>query len=533
MNKRNIMILLWIAAIGASVLLYAANLFLGDLNQDEGWYLYAARLVSEGKLPYIDFANTQGPLMPIVYAVAHPLVNALGLAGGRLFTALQGFAAAAAVAWLAFRLTKPGQRHNAALTAFSLVALNVYQSYFCTIVKTYALTGLLMTLGFVALSFMKARRQILPAFLSGVLMGMAAAVRTSAGAAIPVVLTVLTFQAVKNKKEAQANAFSVTSVICFGIGAAVSLTVLFAPFLVKAREALWFGLVEYHTGRDVGGLIKQCVFKAGFISRSVYAYFVAVALGIVVATIRITRSSVFREDDQTVETINRRGITAALWWSALVVTIVHLAAPFPYDDYQTIVFPLYVAAISVAAVKYLNLASCGPVAAIVVLCLISSFSSPMNQAWFIGERDRIWWPLKEETPLRKLQKTAGLLSDITKPGDLLLTQDLYLAVETGLTLPAGLELGPFSYFPEWSREKAEKCHVLNRDMMLDLLNASSAPVAAFSGYGLAIRSPAITELSKPEQAELMSTLTKRYMLFREIESFGQANTLLRIYLLKR
>ena len=68
------------------VVLGAANLYFGDLNQDEGWYLYAARQVHEGELPYRDFAFTQGPMLPLVYSLAYPLVERWGVAGGRLFT---------------------------------------------------------------------------------------------------------------------------------------------------------------------------------------------------------------------------------------------------------------------------------------------------------------------------------------------------------------------------------------------------------------------------------------------------------------
>jgi len=44
--------ILWgVVAVLAAVILSAANLYLGDLNQDEGWYLYAAQLVASGQWP--------------------------------------------------------------------------------------------------------------------------------------------------------------------------------------------------------------------------------------------------------------------------------------------------------------------------------------------------------------------------------------------------------------------------------------------------------------------------------------------------
>ena len=92
-----------------------------------------------------------------------------------------------------------------------------------------------------------------------------------------------------------------------------------------------------------------------------------------------------------------------------------------------------------------------------------------------------------------------------------------------------MELGPFCYFPDWSREKATRIHVLNRDMMAELLAICDAPVAAFSGYGLAIRAPEIRALSRDEQQEVWTIVDARYGLDREIEPFGQAETTLRLY----
>lgn len=44
-----------------------------DVIIDEGVYLYAGKLVSEGKIPYIDFAHVQGPLFPIFYGLLNIL----------------------------------------------------------------------------------------------------------------------------------------------------------------------------------------------------------------------------------------------------------------------------------------------------------------------------------------------------------------------------------------------------------------------------------------------------------------------------
>ena len=80
----------WILAIFAMVVLGTAAVWMGALNQDEGWYLYAANLFADRKIPYRDFQYTQGPLLPLVYSFFTWVWNAWGLLGARVFTLLIG-----------------------------------------------------------------------------------------------------------------------------------------------------------------------------------------------------------------------------------------------------------------------------------------------------------------------------------------------------------------------------------------------------------------------------------------------------------
>jgi hypothetical protein len=101
-----------------------------------------------------------------------------------------------------------------------------------------------------------------------------------------------------------------------------------------------------------------------------------------------------------------------------------------------------------------------------------------------------------------------------------------------LSVPSGLEMGPFSYYPDWDSAAAARHHVLNRAMLRELISTTPASVAAFSGYGLAIRSPAVEELSPDEQVELRRLVLSRYAGTEEIPYFGQDLTTLTI-LVKR
>jgi hypothetical protein len=114
------------------------------------------------------------------------------------------------------------------------------------------------------------------------------------------------------------------------------------------------------------------------------------------------------------------------------------------------------------------------------------------------------------------------------PDGLLLTQDTYLAVESGLRVPHGLELGPFSYYPDWDTEQAQRRHVVNRPLLEELLRHSGAAVAAFSGYGLAIKAPEVSPLPPERVDALWSVLRENYTVTREVDYFGQCGTRLRI-----
>ena len=134
----------FLAAFGFAVLAFAA-VWMGSLNQDEGWYLYAARLVSEGKTPYRDFFYTQAPVMPIVYSSFTSIWNDFGILGARIFTMLLGAVGIAFFCALAARLAMPGRRSASALVVFLLLGSNLYHLYYVAIPKTYSLAALFVS----------------------------------------------------------------------------------------------------------------------------------------------------------------------------------------------------------------------------------------------------------------------------------------------------------------------------------------------------------------------------------------------------
>lgn len=111
-------------------------------NGDEGIYLYASRLVMEGKLLYRDTFFHQYPLMPYFYGgVLEPLGDGLYL--GRLLSVVLGVSA--------FLLLLPVARAvagNGGAAAYALLfGLNFWAISNLVRVKHYALTAFLLSLG--------------------------------------------------------------------------------------------------------------------------------------------------------------------------------------------------------------------------------------------------------------------------------------------------------------------------------------------------------------------------------------------------
>lgn len=283
-NRRFLNILLVAGACFLAIVLYAANLYFGDLNHDEGWYLYAARQVSRGLLPYRDFHFSQPPLVPFIYAFLRPLWGAGGIVGGRLLTAFFGLFSALLAAWLAWRLVPASVKFHAALTCFMLISGNIYQSYFTTIVKTYSLTALFLCGGFLALSFVHERKHAWwAALFSGLFLACAAGTRISTGITLPIVGCYLIWQ--------RKHIGHAWSWFMFGLAGAAALAGIFLPWFILAPEGFIFGL-SLHADRDTGGLLAFLLYKAGFISRCVRAYYLTILIAIVTGTWwRIVRCS--------------------------------------------------------------------------------------------------------------------------------------------------------------------------------------------------------------------------------------------------
>ena len=494
----------WALALFAFAVLGAAAVWLGGLNQDEGWYLYAANLCAEGKMLYRDFFFTQGPFMPCFYESARCVWDMWGLLGARILTLTLGFVGICFATGLARSLAPEGRKGEAALIVFLLLGCNLYHLYYVAIPKTYALASMFVMMGFFLLAVGKhAGFQI----TAGLVLAYAAGTRISLGALLCAVGLWLLLS--KQWK----------SLLWFCIGGFCGLASVYLPYLCDsgARAGL-IAAQQYHAAR--GGF--DIVWAVGSVSRLVRWYLpVFVVLGLGVAAKCLVRSAVVpsaSEDESSLAALSTKHqalSTDILLWGFLAVFVVQMLAPFPYEDYQVPIMGLLAvyAAVSFTSSLVPHLSS---LLLVLGLCFANSFGSPLLEKWMTNGQDRFWSLKKESCEMAQLRDVAKRIEAQDPGGKTLLTQDLYLAIETNRRVPKGLEMGPFAMLTdeEWKKLLAETA-------------PEECKIAALSGYAFAIEPPACNERSIEKQMEYWTLLKQNYRLVDREEAFGQnATTLL-------
>ncbi len=485
--------LVGLLAVGAFFVLGAAAVWLGGLNQDEGWYLYAANLVAEGQFPYRDFFYTQGPMLPFVYSVFVGVWNAWGLLGARIFTLTIGAIGIIFAAALAHRLAPDGKKGVAAWTTFILLGCNLYHLYYIAIPKTYALAGLFVIIGFWLFYIARTSSHIpfLLMVLSGLSLSFAAGTRISLGILLAVVGLSLLFE------------HKWKLLVGFCVGGFVGLALVYLPFLcdASAREGL-IAAQKYHAAR--GGF--DPVWTIGSFSRLVRWYlpvFVLLGVGIFQYLNKSIHSSFL---------VPHSSSLLPLFLSFLSVFIVQMLAPFPYEDYQVPIMSLLAI---FATVIFLIPHSSSLIPLLLVFA--TSFGSPLLEKWMTNGQDRFWSIKKEKCELKQLRDVAKRIKQLDPHGTTLLTQDLYLAIETNRKVPKGLEMGPFAILSdaEWRT-------------LLTATAPNECRIAALSGYTFAVEPPVCKERSLETQMEYWSLLKRNYELVEREEFFGQNATSLLI-----
>jgi hypothetical protein len=459
--------------LGLLVFEAVSFLFVGRLNRDEGWYLYASRLVYEGEVPYRDFAFFQMPLSPYLYGLPPALGGLLGpgVLVGR-FTSLAFSAVSVGVGlYLARRLG--GAAAVAVLLLITMLNPSLMAAYTSARAEAPSIAFLMLAL---LLLWMPPRSHFLR--LTGAPLALAAATlcRLSFLPAF-ILATVYTWATTpaSARRRFQAAALLATPVVA---------TLLLA-WLV-GFDRFWFNVWTSQVTRDtqfdpqaqpLGDALTRTLSLVDFsLSTHLLVLAPAVFLG---------------------------GWLAARWlegwrphWPAVhaspegrlaLILALGLAVFLPFLSLRTFE-PRYLAptaailAVGVAVALGRGLGEgTEPLRRLLaggfVILLVVALPLVANRyPTYVDAR---------RPDLHGVRQLASQLRDTAPDGTRLATFDTTLAVESGLPLVGGLEMAQFSYWPNFGNEKATRLRVVNASLLEAALKGEDYPlVAAFTDFDL-------------------------------------------------
>lgn len=474
-------------------------------NQDEGWYLYAARLVGEGQRPYVDFAYVQPPLLPYVY---HLLGGDRSVSAGRSVSLLFGLVAVLLVAAAGWRAGPVGGLLAAALLALTPFALSQQ-----SIVKTYALANALVAAGLA----LAVRNQVVGAALA---FALAALTRNSVAVVLPVYWLWLAWRPARRG--------ALPLAVATGVGAVL---LGYLPFLLADAAAVRYHVFAHHARNVVGtgpiGSPGTALLAMVMIGQSMVKACPALSVA-VLAGLGAWWSARGHEDGSAFgDAIALAGLLA------LAIALGHFVSAHPYQEYQALALPpacvfaglcwgdrwrrsadrRSLGALLVTLAGVVPLLALGP--------SIAELSG--NKPGPDGQSD----PQGVFGPLRRV---AALVREHCAPDEELFTFQSDVAVEAHRRLSPGLTLASFSFVDE---PDAERWHMVNARTITATFAASRPAVVVLSpgdlehllhGRWTPDDRIVVQDLSPESRAvyePLITALDRGYRLVGRVERVGQ------------
>lgn len=499
------------------------NLFLVHtvyVHHDEGWYLYASQQVYRGKLPYLDFAYFQTPLLPYVYGLFQYLAGpsvlvgrltsltlSVGLAGLTVLIARRlGGDLAAIVALLCLGVSADFMRVGS-------YANNVILSAFLAMLGTWWLRG----------DWSKRSVQI----LATACWSLAVLARLSFAPALAMVVGFILWHHRRRVVAAWPAVVTPGLVLLAGLG----------RFVVASFDHTYFNLVASQLGRrhqvdlplsSVAGVSNLELVLA---STLLYASALAIILTFGAASLWYASRSHLQQPPEAQQ--SKRLVLLI----GLLVPVVYLPNILPGDIYPTYLaspypFACILAGWLVARLKrerrWPSLILVGGAGlAIVLVTMISGIYLSIIISW-------------QNPGLKQLQALSAYVESSSDPSRPLFTFETALAANTGRAVTPGTAMSYFSYFPKFSTDQATHYRVVNDALLSEQLTRREADVVLLTDFDVRrIRDPGSPLRAGPvalTQAQLFAffpELEGRYWLAKTVANYGEWDNHLYIFRLNQ
>lgn len=507
----------WVV-VGAAAVLVAQLyrwVWRGVLVDDEGWYLLAAQAVWRGELPYRDFAFTQGPLAPYLYAPSQALAQG-SVVAGRVTSALLVLALFVIAVVFVWRRVHP----VAAAVLGVLLVADVATTWSLSVVKTYAACALLLVVVVAALAARSRAQVWWPVATAAA--GLAATARLSAAAAWLCVLVGCLLLAPDSRTRWRT-----------ALAGLVPLAA-YVPLYLAAPSGTRFGLWWYHqlTVTDAG-VVARFVEVAGVrlpaIARAYDVHLVWWgAAGLMVLLSAALRRRLRAAPGTAVAALAVSGFMAA-----------NLLAGEWHDDYLVPAVPaMTLLAVLVAGVLVTRPPASGlragdsrwpdsnrflPLVSATIATALVLVVKPGPDFGVDQFADR-------QTAMQRVARVADALVARTDPGDRVLAlHGAAVVAEAGGRTVDGASLAQFSYV-DTTDALARRLHVVNRRLLLEEVRQARPAAVLLSDWDVAMLHRKGTLSAEPaDPTPFLRALSENYDEVLTQPGYGQGNSELTLY----
>jgi len=484
----------WIIIILCSTVLFLVNStvfsFWGQINADEGWYLYASKLVYSGLLPYKDFAFTQTPLLPYVYGLPQiffPQSIYLGRITSIVFSTI-AFILSITIA------KKFGGKTAATITAL-LGATFTYGIYYQSIVKTYSLTTFLFMLAFFVLPAKP--QHTWKSILAVIFVLLASFTRLSA---IFFATPVIVYAFISSNSRDRL----IISAACLFV------LVYFLSFVLRNTDSALWGLILHHSMQWGDLTIMEQVSQ--ILSFRIPALII-VFLFYIILWGTLTLTSLKQAKNSTKPFWVLLTVTTGL----LLFTIPNLISGGFYTEYFV---PFVFVSFPITGIVYaktypnqgkylkafINLA--------LLFAIIFGFIRGGNS--FIDTSGG-------SSPIEETRKVASHVSKNSDPSDqIFVLEALWLAVESNRQVLPNMTMAQFSYY-DVETAKAKRLHLVNSQMIFDHIKTKTPKLVILTEIDWDIL------MSTSRYENIQQALEENYLLIYSQDNFGQHNDHIDIY----
>lgn len=431
--------LIYVSIICVYTILGIYYIFFGQLNYDEGTALYASNLVYSGKIPYMDFMYTHGPVLPYIYGIPQFLFGS-NMYVGRLTSLVFGALTLILTVKTAEKLTS----RTGAVVALAVVSFNLYAVHLLTSARSYELTAFFMILSLFFLFRNKNMGNRRDYILSTISMSLAAGVRPSL---LPLVIFLILYILYIERK----NIKKVLPSVGTGIAASV---LLFVPFVAMNDEVVMFNLYFYHVGDNPHA--TQYDKLSNFVSH-LHKFLVISVLFFVGVIILLRHRQAYSTHIKF------------LYAAVALVYVMHLIPTESPPESPLILVP-FVAILAGFGfseaynktddnfTRYLLLLT------VVIMILITLIANGPQWVDTSGNK----------RPIEEVDEIAALIRSNTTSDERIIAFSTYAAVQADRELLPGFSQAFHTYRPDWSDEKAKEYNALNSNLLNQYIESRSA-----------------------------------------------------------